>query len=267
MVQAIRGCNRVQPLLDSYISNELLVETNYEILRHLGECEECVSILNGRTEARHLLRRAASTVTAPPELEVRVRRSLRGVTAISRRTRPNWHMLAAIAAGLAVLAVAGLGDFGSDPALRLGWGNHMYCTLAGHSLEHTPTEEVMAAKLGAEYGDLLDVVRTRMTDYRLRQAHRCITEGHKFAHLTLQKEAVLMSVSVLVRPGGMSLPQRRGMRASVMQGVEVAGFEAGNYLVFISSNQDRAGNLRAAAMLEPAIRETLRTRSAGLLRR
>ena len=44
------ACEKIRGYLDSYISNELLVETNHEVLRHLEGCPDC------REELEALLR-------------------------------------------------------------------------------------------------------------------------------------------------------------------------------------------------------------------
>jgi hypothetical protein len=171
-------------------------------------------------------------------------------------------MLSAIAAGILLIAAVSISTLGGDAGLRSGWSNHMHCTLAGHFPDQPPAEETMLEKLGPEYAGLLEVVRGQMADYRIRQAHRCTTEGRRFAHLVLQKDTILMSLSVAPGASAEILPGRRGMRTTVLQGVEVAAFEAGRYAVFVSSNQGRAENTRTAWRLAPGIREALKTRSA-----
>ena len=44
-------CDKTRKYLDSYISNELLVETNHEVLRHLESCPACSAELDTRAAA------------------------------------------------------------------------------------------------------------------------------------------------------------------------------------------------------------------------
>jgi len=51
------GCEKTRKYLDSYISNELMVETNHEVLRHLESCQPCAAELDARTRLRTRLAR------------------------------------------------------------------------------------------------------------------------------------------------------------------------------------------------------------------
>ena len=72
-----RQCERIRRHLDAYLSNELLVETTSEILRHLETCEACARELETRTRVRDLVRRAATSQTPPEELRQAIQRRLR----------------------------------------------------------------------------------------------------------------------------------------------------------------------------------------------
>ncbi|MGB7208454.1 MAG: zf-HC2 domain-containing protein [Pyrinomonadaceae bacterium] len=51
-------CKDFKDIADSYLSNELLVETNHEVLQHLEACANCRSELASRRELRERLRLA-----------------------------------------------------------------------------------------------------------------------------------------------------------------------------------------------------------------
>ena len=52
------NCKDFKDIADSYLSNELLVETNHEFLQHLEACSNCRGELAGRRELRERLRAA-----------------------------------------------------------------------------------------------------------------------------------------------------------------------------------------------------------------
>src|ERR1051326_1468837 len=79
------ACEKTRRYLDSYISNELLVETNHEVLRHLEKCPSCSSELEMRTRLRRHLKGVVERQSVPPDLQVRVREQIR-----SRSARPLW---------------------------------------------------------------------------------------------------------------------------------------------------------------------------------
>ncbi len=73
------NCKDFREIADSYLSNELLVETNHDVLRHLESCAECRGELAGRRELREQLR--VAVIKAPrsridPGFALRVKSSL-----------------------------------------------------------------------------------------------------------------------------------------------------------------------------------------------
>lgn len=55
------NCREFKELVDSYLSNELLVETNHSVLRHLESCSNCRAVLADHREVRARLREAVMT--------------------------------------------------------------------------------------------------------------------------------------------------------------------------------------------------------------
>jgi hypothetical protein len=45
-------CRDARELLDSFLAQELLVETNHELLRHVSGCPDCKSDLDTRARLR-----------------------------------------------------------------------------------------------------------------------------------------------------------------------------------------------------------------------
>src|SRR5262245_39446825 len=69
-------CRRFRDIADSYLSEELLVETNHDVLRHLESCPTCRAELAARRQVRRVLRSAfarAEELQPPAELAERVR--------------------------------------------------------------------------------------------------------------------------------------------------------------------------------------------------
>src|SRR5437763_986267 len=71
------ACEKTRKYLDSYISNELLIETNHEVLRHVESCPVCAGELEARTQLRTRLKAAVNAQSAPPELRARIREKIR----------------------------------------------------------------------------------------------------------------------------------------------------------------------------------------------
>ena len=61
-----KDCRRTQELLDHFLAGELTVESNQEILHHLGHCSACQAEENSRLEARRLLVEGWNSQPVPP---------------------------------------------------------------------------------------------------------------------------------------------------------------------------------------------------------
>src|SRR4030095_5235766 len=51
-------CQNIQEMLDLYLDNELLVETNQSVLDHVGFCRDCAAESERRIELRRCLKEA-----------------------------------------------------------------------------------------------------------------------------------------------------------------------------------------------------------------
>src|SRR5690242_1148307 len=70
------ACEKIRDYLDSYISNELLVETNHEVLRHLESCPSCSAEVEARSRLRARLKAAVEAQNVPADLRVTVRQMI-----------------------------------------------------------------------------------------------------------------------------------------------------------------------------------------------
>src|SRR6266568_1167132 len=285
------ACGKTRKYLDSYISNELLVETNHEVLRHLENCPACTAELDARTQLRTRLKAAVNAQSVPPELQARIREKIRTDHSSSwfaagwfASAGPRWAV--AMAASLVICAGVLL-NYSSEkmPALadrpgqnvyiqrvsatlaavlKIGLGDHIHCSIFRKYPKDPPPVEKMEADLGASYKGLLPVVRAAVPDgYRVIMAHQCGYAGRHFIHLTFEKDGDLLSLVVARRKDGESLgtlaPALETSGVPVYQSAaeryQVAGFEAGDFLAYVVSDLKSKANLRIAASLAPAVRE------------
>jgi anti-sigma factor RsiW len=75
-------CRDLRDLADSFLSEQLLVETNHELLRHLDTCPDCRTDIAGRRAMRDGLRAAfgrAEALRSRPELAAELLAKLRPV--------------------------------------------------------------------------------------------------------------------------------------------------------------------------------------------
>ena len=273
-----RQCERIRRHLDAYLSNELLVETTSEMLRHLETCEACTRELETRTRVRDFVRRAATNLTPPEELRRSIQRRL-------RETQPGWwggsrELNWAVAlAGIVVIVLGGLvthewvrvvrGRRIVAGVLALGVSDHVQCAIKGHNYpEVANPPEVLRKKLGPQYAGLLDVVQQNLPGFEVLEAHICSIPGssRKYVHFITRGRGTILSV-ILTKNDGAQLPSGGAFRSAAaghvnlyqahQQGMNVAGFESRGYLGFVVSDLDTNTTLQIADQLAPPLNAAL----------
>ena len=71
-----RDCARIRVYLESFLNDELLVETTHDVLRHLEDCFDCVELLSERQRVKAVLQAAVRRDAVPADLLQRVRAKL-----------------------------------------------------------------------------------------------------------------------------------------------------------------------------------------------
>src|SRR5437773_10445270 len=104
-----RSCETYRRYFDAYLDNELLVETNQDVLQHLASCADCTRILESRARMKQLVRNAVKEEQAPLELAAALRDRFR----TERRSffgydTARWMMTAAAVLLLTIGCVAAL---------------------------------------------------------------------------------------------------------------------------------------------------------------
>jgi anti-sigma factor (TIGR02949 family) len=275
-------CRRVRSYLDSYLNNELLVETNHEVLAHIETCEACSQSLDDRARVKAQLKRAIMREYVPVELRDRISADLRRSRGFSFN---RFSVAFAAAAAVLVFAAAtffiwrttskplsiqaevAAGDVTGE-ILKIGFNDHVFCAIDHNLANKQFTPQQISAELGPEYSGLLSLVKERIPgSYSVAVGHRCHYRGREFIHLIMRNPDQLMSL-VITRKNGEVFPTDGAaaiMRASGVpihetswHNVQVAGLETRNYLAFVISNNSREGNEQIAARLAPAISDFLR---------
>lgn len=265
------SCEKVRGYLDSYLSNELLVETNHEVLRHLESCPQCAAELNARERLRSRLKAAVQGTPAPAGLEAKVQRSLR-----SRRTAPGagLYILAAAAAVMVCFVVVNLVRLRLHPEeailrqasgrlaaiLNVGLRDHLHCAVFRKYSKQPETVAQMAAHLGPEFAGLAPVVRAKLpSEFRIIQGHRCRAGDRRYVHFIVSKGDRLLSLVLTRRQAGESLGS--GISQEGVDHYQVVGFESHGYLIYVISDLDAQQNLQLAAAMAPALRQYVAAQS------
>jgi len=273
-----KQCERIRRQLDAYLSNELLVETTSDVLRHLESCEACSQELETRVRIRDALRKASASQIPPEELRRSIQRRLRDAQAGfgSGSRRLTW---AVALAGLVVIILAGIaterwirvleGRRIVAAVLSLGVSDHIQCAIKGHNYpEIANPPEVLRQKLGPQYAGALEVVQQNLPGFEVLEAHICSVQGspRKYVHFIARGHGTILSV-ILTRREGEQLPQRAPLQSRTagtvnlyeahLEGMNVAGFESKAYLGFVVSDLDRNTTVQIASELAPPLKAAL----------
>ena len=276
-------CKKIRSYLDSYLSNELLVETNHEVLKHLEGCQACSDALADRVRVRSALRQAVMQDEAPAGLRYRIQKDIRKSGSHARWSQ--WALVA-VAAGVLLAGTIGVVRFTGSrnvrdqqattartteqttDLLRIGWNDHSFCAIDHNFAGRRFTREQMSQSIGAEFDGLVDLVEQKAPgEYEVTVGHRCRFEGRQFVHLILKNHETIISLAITKKNGeGFSandLPsalQASGVSLydSRIENLEVTGFETRDYLAFVVSSLPKEDNVRIASNLAPGVRDFLK---------
>jgi hypothetical protein len=269
-------CREARDLLDSFLGQELLVETNHELMRHLEGCPECRAELDARRKLRTALQRAflnTETLRPGPAFATDVLTRVR-TTAGTRRARwPTLRTWGALAASVLLVAAAGLFFFGNrvGGVVRDAVGDHRYCAVQFRLKERPISLADAAARYDPLYAKLQDTpptdVLTAAGPLRVVDRHSCVFDGRRFGHVVLQFEGQLVSLLVTAEEGASARqsPEANASRAAtagslswlpVVDGQRVASFRVPGHVVFVvSAVQDRQFREIAQALADPLSRQ------------
>jgi len=280
-------CRDVREMADSFLGEELLTETNHEILRHLETCPACRADIAGRRALREGMQRAfhrAPDLGPNPEFIARLRTTLQDTAhqgAARRGARfQGWWALAATVLLAVAIGVAYRGrDWitGTSALARVAVGDHRYCALQFRLAEKPISLKEAAERYGAAYRVLErlppDDVMTAIGPAHVLERHACVYEGRRFAHVvfTYRGERVSLLVTAVdgdvppALPGG-TLPHLTS--PSRIDGISVVSFRASHQMVFLTGDVVQNDLLKLAeAVGEPLYRGLTAPESAGARRR
>ena len=204
-------CRDIRELADSYLSDQLSIETNHEILRHADGCLSCRNELEGRRRLRRALQSAfmhAPELRPSPDLARRVGERLTAAVRLRntdgvRPRRPAARaavVLATAASAVLLLRLMAFGTSIADPLARDAIGDHRNCALR-FRLVRTPVPlEDAARQFDSAYRLLRayppDEFSTPDGDGRVIDRHSCTYGGRRFGHVVMRYHGRLVSLLI-----------------------------------------------------------------------
>jgi len=236
---------------DSFLSDELLTETNHKILQHLDTCPSCREEMGARRQLRDSLRAAfdrAPDLQPRPGWAEHLRDQLRVVAAEeggNRRFSRRGLMLAA-----SVVLAAGLGGTvfltGSrspvDALARDARGDHWNCALKNREVRTPVPLEEAAEQFDSAYRVLLTAppneISTPNGPARVVDRHSCAFGTRRFGHVVLKYRGHVVSLLVTADH------ERAGLRADLephlhgapVDGLSVASIRGSRHAILLVSD-------------------------------
>jgi hypothetical protein len=244
-----QACHRFRAKLDSYLDNELLTESNLEMIEHFRRCNSCTQEVQERRNVRRRLQKAVRDIPTPAGLEQRIRDRLRQ----PKQPQPKKLFLMAIAAALALsFGVFRLHEPGGA-LLQLAFDDHLHCALIHHPAPRVSSEP---NQLPQRLAGLADLVRDRMpSNFTLLLAHECEDQGRSFVHLTFGDGRHLLSLVITRRKNRESLGA--GIRRAARDRFQLAAFETDQFIVYTVSDLAAQANADILAAFAPGLRAFL----------
>lgn len=272
------NCRDFQEMIDSYLSDELLTETNHNVLRHLENCGNCRKVIEARREVRSRLKNAV--INAPRyqvssnfahNLRTQLNHEAFKNQKPERKPRFGFGSWTAVAAGLLLTFTFSfllLGNLGSsNDSLRItnshtianlsagnltniALGDHEYCAIG-----HDSDEPVNVAKTPAKYENIQNVVMSPLksvsADCELVESHTCKYKDTDFTHLVVKNEGKTLSV-IITQLNDLDKLEDQDILNLASEKYQVSRFDLKDEAVFVISDQSKEMNLRAAqAIYEP----------------
>ncbi len=268
-------CRDVREMADSFLAEELLTETNHEMLRHLETCPVCRADLAARRALREGVRRAfqhASDLDPRPEFMTQLRASLQHAAYhVPARRRMRFHGWWALAATVLLAVALGFAYRGRDwmtataTLARAAAGDHRNCALQFRLAERPISLEEAAQRYGAPYRVLEKLppsdIMTAVGPAHVLERHACVYAGRRFAHIVFEYRGERVSLLVTAAEGGVqpagpgeALPHVTS--AGRIDDISVVSFRASGQMVFFAGDVAQADLMTLAkAVAEPLYRE------------
>jgi len=306
-------CQEFQEMMDSYLSDELLVETNHEVLHHLENCRTCRNELAARRSLLAQMRLAvkgASDAQLNPAFARRLENRLRETALrppiwakLKSEIFANLSVFNAMAAACLLFAVmfGAVWLYRSSPtgnasivqqnptnksieiprptdspmaqavqiALRetmnAAIGDHKNCAVHFRLPEKPITLTEASKKYGRFNKDLDKAVIASLSAVsaekvagkpvgviELLEAHSCVFQGRRFAHVILRRGKKI--ISVLVTDSDSPDETNAAIISQTEENLQVAAFGAARYAVFVVSDLTDEENQTIARIISPSVR-------------
>jgi anti-sigma factor RsiW len=268
-------CQEFWEIADSYLSDELTIESNHEAIAHIEKCANCRKELAARRAVRTRLREAFLSSPSNhmrPEFRDDLSRRLQSPAVGPGSVWPRRYSMLAIAACLLLAAVIGVvvvrRQLARPPRLiaqnqlqtelaQAAVGDHRDCAVQFRLAEKPIALDLAGQKYDPVYLGLKKAIFTEGGEaplgVELIEAHSCVFKGRRFGHLVLKYRGNLLSVLVTDMPASGALQGPDSIVCSQMGEYNVSFFQTARHAVFVVSGMPEGDNLAVTRALAPGI--------------
>ncbi len=273
-------CREFREISESYLSDELLVETHHQVNHHLEHCSECRTDFASR---RALRRRVSSAAVNAAEFQIdpsfaeglksRLREDALGAGFWAKFSTGRRVLIPIVAS---LLIAFGFGSYylnssgvdgitvkdtvsnGLAELAHFASGNHKDCALEKLARwermsetdypEKAAYSEKILAPLKEQYSDSVEML----------SVHDCEFRGKEFTHVVIRNGRNIVSVFfdktdvVAESRGGVPGP----ITSEIEDGLQVASFAQDKRAVFVVSDLSETENINMARVLSHSFRQT-----------
>ena len=265
-------CRDFQELADSYLGDELLVETNHDVISHLQGCADCRRELAARRNLRGKLRSGferAPDLQMRTEFDERLTAQLRTVAV--NETRMPVAKYVAIAASLVIVSALVFTVLQQRKRSQMAAalvesvvGDHRDCAL-NHRLDEKSIDlDAAGRKYDRAYINLVNAVMAEgrlPAGVELVEAHSCVFKNRRFGHVILRYREQLVSVLVTgidQRDRSGSTEVNEALTAAQSDGFQMIHFETTRHAVYVVSGLSETQNRSIAEAIEPLVSRHIR---------
>ena len=269
-------CQDFRELIDSYLSDELLTETNHDVLRHLEECANCRREIEVR---RDLLLRLRSAVKNSPQFQIRDEFSRNLRARLKQSSAPKNIFWSKPSSWMAVAAVfiltLGLGFWflqNGNPASsevartnenqqsifleKVALGDHQNCAVKYNLTEDPVDIDLASAKFADVRQAVLQPLQNATDKYEFLESHVCKYQGQVFTHIVFKRQGKTVSVLLTDLRNYQALKNEEIIKIAA-SGYQLAHFDTKSKAVFIVSDLPPRENSAIAEILVNPVRQHL----------
>lgn len=247
------NCKDFREIADTYLSDELLVETNHEVFQHLENCANCRQELAMRREVRERLR---VSLTKSPEFQMnpafanRLKANLHD-EAFKQKSWFNWKILTPVLATLIVAVTLSLTMFyrTTQTDFLAEISRQAIITHEDCGLYHLKEWEEQAAQFSAEKVSFVKPLQNG--DTKILEIHECEFGGKTFYHYVLQRNGKIISVLKTASESNLAANtnEENAIVCKKEKGLQMSSFQLKSEMVFVISDMSEEDNLKIARQL------------------